>query len=222
MKINRMFIFCLLLIADFLSAAQISSNAVVFSDIYERGEWGVDENKKGNSGTGSSPQNARMYIAYLQNYLNENNIHSVVDLGCGDWRVGREINWEKIQYLGIDVVESVINQNVKNYASANIAFIKADGTEYNLPAADLLICKDVFQHLPYKDIQNILKQFGKFKHCIVINDVDPVNLTCENKDIPRGHYRYLDISKPPFSLLGRKVLTYASGDETKQVIVINN
>jgi hypothetical protein len=89
-----------------------------------------------------------------------------------------------------------------------------------LPKADLLICKDVLQHLPYEDIQKIIKQFDKFKYCIVINDVDPVKLTCENVDIPRGHYRCLDLTKPPFSLIGRKVLVYASGNETKQLLLI--
>lgn len=219
---NRVYIFFLMFFASFLNSEDIVSNSAIFSSIYERGEWGVDENQKGNSGSGSDPQNAKIYLSFLKSYLEDNSIQSVVDLGCGDWRLGRLINWDGIKYLGIDVVESVINENTKNFASANISFIKADGTDYVLPKADLLICKDILQHLPYKDIQNIIKQFSKFKYCIVINDVDPVKLTCENIDIPRGYYRCLDLTKPPFSLLGRKVLVYASGNETKQLLLIKN
>ena len=219
----KVFVFlCLLLHVTHSFCEDVVSNAAIFSSIYERGEWGVDENMKGNSGTGSDPQNAKMYITFLQNYLAEHNIKSVVDLGCGDWRIGKSINWDGIKYLGVDVVDSVVSQNAKNFSAANVSFMKADGSDYDLPKADLLICKEVLQHLPFKDIKNIVKQFGKFKHCILVNDVDPIKLTCENSDIPRGYYRHLDLTKPPFSLLGRKVLTYVSGDETKQLLLINN
>lgn len=215
-----LFGFLLFFATNHVFSEDLTSNSAVFSSIYERGEWGVDEQKKGNSGTGSDPQNAKMYLAFLNNYLREHQIKSVVDLGCGDWRIGKEVCWDGIQYIGIDVVGSVIEQNSKEYASANISFVKADGSDYSLPKADLLICKDVLQHLPFKDIKNIIKQFSKFKHCIIVNDVDPITLTCSNINIPRGHYRPLDLTKPPFSLLGRKVLSYASGLETKLVLQI--
>jgi SAM-dependent methyltransferase len=218
----RYFLFFLVFVVNIAGVEKIVPNSVVFSDIYERGEWGVDENQKGNSGTGSDPRNARPYISFLKNYLEDHAIKSVVDLGCGDWRLGQQINWNGITYIGIDVVESVVSENIKHFGTANISFVKADVTEYMLPKADLLICKDVLQHLPYKDIHNVVKQLNKYKHCIVVNDVDPIKLTCENVDIPRGHYRCLDLTQPPFSLCGRKVLTYASGDETKQILVIRN
>jgi SAM-dependent methyltransferase len=216
------FAFLVLFHANLAFSENILPNASVFSDIYERGEWGVNENKKGNSGSGSDPRNAMTYIAFLQNFLAQNNIKSVVDLGCGDWRLGREIRWGGVQYIGIDVVESVIHQNIENFSSPKISFIVADGVDYSLPKADLLICKDVLQHLPFEDIKCIVKQFNKFKFCIIVNDVDPVKLTCENLDIPRGHYRCLDLTKPPFSISGRKMLTYASGEETKQLLLIKN
>jgi SAM-dependent methyltransferase len=215
-------IFLGMVCAGIYSTERIVSNSVVFTDIYERGEWGIDENRKGNSGTGSDPYNARPYISFLKNYLEDHAIQSVVDLGCGDWRIGQQINWGNIKYIGVDVVESVISENVKRFSSTTVSFVKADGTEYALPKADLLICKDVLQHLPFKDIMNIIKQFGKYKHCIIVNDVDPVKLTCKNEDIPRGHHRHLDLTEPPFSLNGKKILTYVSGEETKQVLLIRN
>ena len=128
-------IFCTGLL--FCKVKDVISNAVVFSDIYETGAWGVDAEKKGHSGTGSDPRNAKMYIAFLQKTLEDLGIKSVVDLGCGDWRLGKEINWTGIRYLGIDVVDLIVSQNVKNFAATNISFLKADGTDFPLPAADL-------------------------------------------------------------------------------------
>jgi 2-polyprenyl-3-methyl-5-hydroxy-6-metoxy-1,4-benzoquinol methylase len=203
---------------------ELVSNDDVFADIYKRGEWGTDESGKGNSGTGSDPENAKKYIDFLQNYLTQNNIKSVVDLGCGDWRISRTINWDGVRYLGIDVVASVIQENIEHFAAPNISFLKADGSDTCLPAADLLICKDILQHLPFQDIHEIISQFGKFRHCIIVNDVNPSTLTCENMDIPRGHYRSLDLTQPPFSMLGEKVLNYSSGPngELKQVLIIKS
>jgi hypothetical protein len=103
------FIIFLIFFASFLNSGDSASNSAIFSSIYERGEWGVDENQKGNSGTGSDPQNAKIYLSYLRSFLDENHIQSVVDLGCGDWRLGRLIDWNGKKYIGIDVVESVIN-----------------------------------------------------------------------------------------------------------------
>ncbi len=122
-------IFCFLLFTHILNAEDLVSNSAVFSSIYERGEWGA----KGSSGSGSDPKNAKMYLTFLQDFLSENEITSVVDLGCGDWRIGREINWDGIKYLGIDVVASVIEENNKNFSSPNIAFLKADGIDHSLP-----------------------------------------------------------------------------------------
>jgi len=220
----RKFIWVLLVACSTLTADDVcsDSNSAIFSRIYDTGEWDRDSDVKGTSGSGSSPTNARMYIEYLRNFLKDQNIKSVVDLGCGDWQISSCINWNGIQYTGVDVVESVINRNKKKYSSPKISFIKADGIDYSLPRADLLICKDVLQHLPFMDILSVITQMSKFKYCIIVNDVDPVTLTCENIDIPRGHYRTLDVTKPPFGLTGRKVLTYASANETKQVLLIQN
>lgn len=205
----------------------MSSNRTVFNDIYEKGEWARDNNGKiltyqWTSGSGSSPENCKFYMEFLKDFLKKHDIKTVVDLGCGDWQFSHLINWNGIQYTGIDVADSVIEKNVKNYSAKNIAFIRADAIEYSLPKADLLLCKEVFQHLPFKDIWLILAQFNKYKYCLILNDVDPTTLTCENVDMSRGAYRPIDLTKPPFSLKGRKVLSYASGLETKQLLLIEN
>lgn len=213
---------CGTLIADHEEVLDPGSNAVIFSSIYETGEWDQGNDVKGTSGSGSNPRNAKLYLEYLRDFLKSNQIKSVVDLGCGDWQLSQLIDWKGINYVGIDVVDSVIKKNTQKFSDKNIVFIKADGIDYPLPKADLLICKDVLQHLPFHDVLSIITQFSKFKYCLIINDVDPQTLTCVNKDIPRGHYRLLDLTQPPFSVKGKKVLSYVSANETKQVLLIEN
>lgn len=155
------------------------------------------------------------YIEFLVNFMNANQIHSVVDLGCGDWCFSRYINWGLIQYTGIDVVKSVIERNQKLYSTSTISFQHGDILDLELPNADLLICKDVFMHLTNDDITNFLTKIGQFKHCLFTYDitktetfsVEPLN---ENMEVDRrGGYRPLDLTKPPFNLKGTKILTYA-------------
>src|SRR5579863_6436413 len=159
-------IFLLFFCSNWLYGAGYPSNSEAFTHIYESAEWGRDAYGKGTSGDGSNPDHAREYVEFLQDFLLYHNIKTVVDLGCGDWQIGRVIDWSGVQYVGIDVVSSVIRKNARRFSSSNISFVKADGIDYDLPRADLLICKEVLQHLPNEDIQKIVQQFPKFKYCI--------------------------------------------------------
>lgn len=218
----KLCIFLLFFCTNCLFGSDYSSNSEVFTYIYDSAEWGRDAYGKGSSGDGSNPEYAQEYIEFLQNFLRHHNIKTVVDLGCGDWQIGRVIDWSGVHYLGIDVVSSVIRKNVRRFSSSNVSFIKADGIDYDLPQADLLLCKEVLQHLPHEDIQKIAQQFPKFKYCILVNDVDPVTLTSDNEDIVRGSLRCLDLTKPPFNLRGEKIFHYVSKWNTKQVVLIEN
>jgi SAM-dependent methyltransferase len=190
-----------------------------FTEIYDNGVWGRRKDGKGSSGEGSSIINAKVYIEFLRNFLKTHNIKSVVDAGCGDWTFSQEIDWSGIHYIGYDVVKSIIEENCMKFSNENCKFIYGDITKINLPSADLLLCKDVLQHLPNKDIMRFLKQCSNFKHCLITNDVD---LHKMNNNIKRGEYRPIDLTQEPFNITGFKILTYVSeGWNTKQVLHIS-
>lgn len=200
-----------------LAMAQTVEEA--FTIIYRDGWWGQNSWGENSSGEGSTLTNTEAYRACLQQLLGDKNIQSVVDLGCGDWEFSQAINWDGIRYLGLDVVKSVIEKNQKKFTQPNISFIQIDGTQSPLPPADLLICKDVLQHLSNEDVWEIVNQFPKFKYCLITNDVDPDSLSSSNPQIPRGHLRPLDLTQPPFCLTGCKLLTYRAGLTVKQVVL---
>jgi len=199
------------------------TSEAVFTEIYRKKAWGRDEMGEGSSGTGSNCAHAKEYIQFLQQFLNQFSIRSVVDVGCGDWGLSKYIQWNGISYLGYDVVKHIVQKNQKVFSSSSIQFIHADALYVDLPLADLLICKDVLQHLPNDDIFLFLSQIHKFKHCLITNDVDSATLTSKNYPIPyRGGYRHLDLTKPPFDVAGSKVLTYKSDVWIKQILHIKN
>ena len=169
------------------------SNAEVFSKIYKEDLW------HGGSGAGSKLENIKEYVDILQKYIDKPEVKTVLDLGCGDWQFSKFLDLSSVSYLGVDVVESVIESNSTSYSASNIKFISRDITTYEVPKADLIICKDVLQHLSNKDVVTILvKIITSSKFSLITNDFNPDNT--ENKDIDNGDYRCLDLTLSPFYL----------------------
>jgi len=184
--------------------------AGVFEAIYNKSFWG------GGSGAGSSPQYARPYMQLLQAFLENNAIHSVVDIGCGDWQFSRFINWGSRSYLGIDVVGSVIETNRRNFARPNISFQHANSLEEGFNATgDLLLLKDVLQHLTNANVQKLLHLTSRFKFSLLTNEYALPNEDCEN-----GDTRPLDIRAEPFNLKNA-ALVYAFANKATFLVVSN-
>jgi hypothetical protein len=84
-----------------------------------------------------------------------------------------------------------------------------------LPAAELLISKDVLQHLSnelvHKFIRNNLRT-GKYKWAILTNDRGN-----DNRDIASGGYRAIDLAAPPFAVRGLVDLPIKFGDEATKI-----
>jgi SAM-dependent methyltransferase len=190
----------------------------VFSNIYTKKLWGVNADGEGHSGSGSTLEATVIYRVFLQDFLEKHKITSVVDAGCGDWECSRALDWSGIEYRGYDIVEEVIAKNRKRYAAPNIQFFVANVLTDPLPAADLLICKHVLQHLPNRDVLRFRPQMEKYKHVLLVNSVDSATMSAPNNDIRLGDYRPLDPTRAPFYIVGKKILTYWDGDHMQQVI----
>ena len=185
-----------------------------FNRIYTEGTWGKDVAGKGTSGTGSTLEITREYRAYLEDFIKTHKITSVVDAGCGDWTFSSAIDWGGASYLGVDIASDVIATVRARHEKGNITFQVGDITD-DLPAADLLISKDVLQHLSntlvQKFIRNNLRK-GKYKWVILTNDRGS-----ENREIASGGYRAIDLAAPPFEVRGLVDLPITFGNETTKI-----
>lgn len=214
-------ILLLLILCSFIEAKEKKSELEkIFTRIYERATWGKNEKGVGFSGGGSLLKNAEPYIDFLEDFIKINGIRTVVDAGCGDWEFSKYVDWSEVQYIGYDIVASVIENNRKSYIAPNIQFVHANFLEVELPSADLLVCKHVLQHLSVKDIRKMVKQLPKFKYCLITNQVEKETLSSDNLDIYSGGSRKLDLSKPPYSLQGENVFHYDDTCGTHQVFLI--
>lgn len=184
--------------ATIMTTSDLVSARHVFTSIYERDAW------KGGSGEGSTSDNTVLYREYLQTFLREKGVRTVVDLGCGDWQFSQMIDWKGISYLGVDVVPELVRNNRRQFGNDHINFALIDDPDSPLPGADLLIVKDVLQHWPTAMIQSFLKTLGRFRFSLITNCIDAAT----NTDCVLGGYRGIDLRLPPFSLPCINVLEY--------------
>jgi hypothetical protein len=124
------------------------------------------------------------------------------------------MDWGNASYLGVDIASDVIAAVRTKHEKGKVKFQVGDITD-ELPAADLLISKDVLQHLSnelvHKFIRNNLSK-GKYKWVILTNDRGS-----ENGDIVSGGYRAIDLAAPPFEVRGLVDLSIKFGDEATKI-----
>lgn len=171
-----------------------------FQDVYREDRW------SNSSGPGSLPSSTIEYRSFVESFIFANSVKTITDLGCGDWQFSRFMNWSEVNYVGLDVVPDLIERNNQLYSPSNIEFRLSEGTE-SLPGGDLLIAKEMLQHLPNKLIAEYLNVIvAKYKYALLTNSVAPSEGT--NMDIEPGQYRPLRLDIEPFNTKGAVVFTY--------------
>lgn len=147
-----------------------------FDQIYARRGWGEGPSR---SGGGSSPEVARPYVDFVCRIILEHEVRSVVDIGHGDWVMWPEHAFSETTYLGLDVATDLSVQVSRIHGTDRRTFRHADAVTEDLPAADLLVCKDVLQHLPDHDVAAVLRKLRRYRLSIVSHDVHavPINMS---------------------------------------------
>lgn len=167
----------------------------IFENIYKNGTW---LNKRGGTagGPGSCIECSGEYLKFLEGFCIEHNIKSIIDLGCGDFNLMQHFNLTQLNYTGVDIVPFLIEDNNKEFSSETVRFVEADILSYTPESpCDLVIIKDVLQHLCYTDVIACVTNIKYSKHILLINDYS----TRLNKDCETGGYRPLNLHIPPYS-----------------------
>ncbi len=183
----------------------------VFTEIYAKNLWGIGVPAPANveffSGPGSGYEEAKPYIDFVTDFIAQHQIGSVVDLGCGDFRVGRFIAGPKVVYTGIDIVEPLIESNNRLFGNESTRFLAKDIIQDDLPDGELCLIREVLQHLSNVQIQVILGKLRKYRF-VLITDCQPGpigSFKC-NKEKAHGASSRIEfqsglcLDKPPFNV----------------------
>jgi hypothetical protein len=187
-----------------------------FQDIYRHGLWGGDRQSKFYSGVGSRGEAVDVYVenmtAILKAHAKELGRPLVlVDLGCGDFEVGRRLvaGLPDMTYIGCDIVPELVAHNNKTFGQGKVSFRHVDIVVDSLPKGDVCLVRQVLQHLSNGEIADILGRMGEYQFIYVTEGHPAQRMGPINPDKlagfdvrfnwQTGTGRGVELDQPPFS-----------------------
>ncbi|WP_158818264.1 class I SAM-dependent methyltransferase [Methylocapsa sp. S129] len=170
----------------------------VFEKIMALNRWSGDESRSGPGSTLSYTCNIRNQ---LEVFVRQFEIKTFFDAPCGDFNWMKEVGFpDGSLYLGGDIANSLIRENVKKYARESRKFFNFDIVADKFPEADVWFCRDCLFHLPDAYIFQALRNFcdSKIKLLMMTNHINATGF--RNTDIEAGEFRLVDFYSEPFGL----------------------
>jgi Methyltransferase domain len=163
----------------------------IFSRIYAEGQWGQSglAERPFYSGSGSHDDTiVATYVAAISEFASKlGGPPSAVDLGCGDFNVGSRIRPHFARYTACDVVPDLIKANRKIHAGLDVDFLHLDLTRDEIPAADVILIRQVLQHLSNRDIARFVASVaGRCRYLVVTEHLPGHEDFAVNIDKPAG------------------------------------
>ena len=209
----------------------------LFSFIYERRIWG-DVSPSGQS---ALPSVNAEYLRVVESEASSPHVHSVLDFGCGDYSLFHGFSWPPgVEYLGVDIVPELIGDNLQLYTKPNVSFKSA--SEKDLPPADLILCKDVFQYWDSEKVVRFVKEtlpkYGKAVLAYDMPNAEYLSWRSRQKQYDNFYSFYdpkvimglcglnpenvVEYTYPKYEVSGRGNMDIVEFTLDKQVLVISN
>ena len=166
----------------------------IFDRIYFKNLW---YSKESISGKGSEMDSVKNILTKLPKLFSNLDIVTILDAPCGDYSWMNKMNYHFKNYIGIDIVEDLSNENNKKYTNNNVNFKCLNIISDNLPKADIILCRDCFIHLSFDDILKTIQNFknSNSKYLLTTTYKNLKN----NINIYNGGFRKINLELPPFN-----------------------
>jgi hypothetical protein len=193
-----------------------------FSEIHKNNLW---SSKESVSGAGSEVAYTEALRKWLVANIQKLKVKEFVDAPCGDF------NWMKlvtpnvdINYIGLDIVDSLISKNKSEYGSSKVDFRVANICEDVLPACDIIMVRDCLFHLSYSDINSFLNNLARTDYKFLLTTTHKVGPDFKNSNIITGDFRIIDLFSEPFNFdskyISDRVDDYPVGYPLKREMVL--
>ena len=166
------------------------SNAIeVFTDIYKRKVWG--------DGSGGGSVHSQPYIDYVNALIAKHRPKVVFDIGCGDMVVASKFKLLGAKYIGWDASTHYAGEQNKGPHEVHDG---KDALTDELPEADLMLCKEVCQHLSNAQVKTLINRTKHYPIRVFCNSFDDFHAPVKrNQDIKMGEFRPLTLLGEPFN-----------------------
>lgn len=166
----------------------------LFTKIYTKKTWG---DLGTLSGPGSTLEETEVVRKIIPEILITYGISSFIDAPCGDFFWMSKVDFVNCSYLGIDVVEPMIESNNNLYKTESRKFACANLINSTLPAADLVFCRDCIVHLTLEDGIKVIQNFKKTGSRYLL--ITTFTNQKYNKDTVSPLWRPLNLQQEPFN-----------------------
>ena len=180
---------------------KINSCEAVFSKTYKDNLWGGERGQL-YSGPGSHIISIiDPYIQIIDGLIRARGFENTrfVDLGCGDFNIGKHFIHLCHSFIGVDIVKQIVDQNNKLFANEKLKFVKLNIIKDPLPEGDVCFIRQVLQHLSNEQILQVLPKLKQYKIVFITEHLPNDNFLNEiNVDKPVGANIRLDFNSGVF------------------------
>jgi 2-polyprenyl-3-methyl-5-hydroxy-6-metoxy-1,4-benzoquinol methylase len=165
-----------------------------FRHIVRENKWGVNDSA---SGGGSDLDQTRIVRDRLPVLWSDLNIHSILDVPCGDFYWMQHVPMDNISYIGADILSELIQRNNELYKRPNVTFRTMNLLEDRLPKVDLIICRDCLVHFSFSHVTTALRNMCDSGSTYLLTTTFTER---RNHDIATGQFRPINVEARPISL----------------------
>lgn len=163
------------------------SNEDTFDRVYQRKLWGGSDFFSGDGSYRYSE-----YVSVVTKFIKEKKIQSAMDIGCGDFTITKRLLEQSdslVDWIAVDC-SSLAIERAQRYTElhTNLSVAKIDACYDLLPKVDLILVRQVFQHLSNSSIEKILYNIENHSNprFVIVTENVPTSGFTPNKDLVAG------------------------------------
>ncbi len=167
----------------------------IFEDVYAGNLFGGAVSR---SGPGSDLIQTKVIRQAIPELVKELGVKVFMDAPCGDFYWMKETALGVEEYIGVDIVQGVIDRNTQFYGDPQRRFLCLNIMKDKLPRADLIMCRDLLGHLTFDQAKKSIKNFKQSGATYLLTTTFTDRET--NSDLKgNGFWRPLNLERPPMS-----------------------
>lgn len=148
------------------------------------------------SGPGSSLEQTARIRAALPALCRRLRVKTLLDLPCGDCHWMSQVALEGVDYIGADLLPELVAANQQRHGATGRRFVALDLMTDPLPAADLLLTRDVLVHLSFADAARAIANIRAAEIRWLLTTTFAAQEV--NEDVVTGDWRPLNLQRAPF------------------------